>query len=225
MSETCTAGFRIHVNLNPLVEVDPQLERRTLYQRSTTDQGLSSSLKSFIDNNSSLRIGFGWSFESINVMKAMIDECLQSLESSYGDLQCNLVTDMRGDWFAFMPYNTFERVIFEKLDNYELIAFNNHLCNFQIDMVKAVRGHKIYQQHLILKDTDYRYDLFKNARKNPDALSELFHTVIESLEGTLGVVTYPRQIIEEMVGCHFLYHPDTFFEILEFYKLKGMIYE
>lgn len=225
MSETCSTGFQTHVNLNPLAEVEPQLERRALYRRSSPEQGLSSALKGFIDKNSSLRVGFGWSFESTHVMKAMIDECLQKLEPTYGNLQCNLVTDMRGDWFAFMPYNTFEKAIFENLDNYGLIAFNNHLCNFQVEMVKSIRAHKTYQQHLILKDTNYRYDLFRNARKNPAALTELFHNVIDSLEGTLGIITYPRQIIEEMVGCHFLYHPDTFFELLEFYTLKGMIYE
>lgn len=225
MSDTCTTGFQVYVNLNPLAEVGPQLERKLLYRRSAPDQGLSAALKSIIVRNSSLRVGFGWSFESINVMKIMIEDCLCMLEPTYGNLFCNLVTDMRGDWIAFMPYNTFERSIFENLDDYELITFNNHLCTFQIEMIKLIRSHKIYQQHLILKDTNYRYDLFRNARRNPDALTELFHNVIKSLEDTLGIIIYPRQIIEEMIGCHFLYHPEIFLELLEFYTLKGMIYE
>lgn len=225
MSESCTSGFQIHVTLNPLADIGPQIERRKLFTRLAPDQGAPSALKNVIDKNSSLRIAFGWSFESTDAMKAMMDECLESLNDEYGNLCCNLVTDLRGDWFAFMPYNTFEKVIYENLDSHRLITFNNRLCDFQADMIETIRSHKCYRQHLILKDTNYRYDIFRNARKNPADLIELFHNVIESLEGTLGVNKYPRQIIEEMVGCHFLYHPDTFFELLEFYTLKGMIYE
>lgn len=225
MQGSCTTGFQIHVTLNPLKDVGSQIERRKLVTRLTPDQGSTSALKSIIDKNSSLRISFGWSFESTDVMKKMMDECLLPLEESYGHLCSNLVTDLRGDWFAFMPYNTFEKSIYENLDSHGLITFNNRLCDFQLDVIESIRDHRIYRQHLILKDTNYRYDIFRNVRKNPTGLVELFHNVIESLEGTLGITKYPRQIIEEMVGCHFLYYPDIFFELLEFYMLKGMIYE
>jgi len=32
-------------------------------------------------------------------------------------------------------------------------------------------------------------------------------------------------LIEEYIGCHYLYHPDLFFELVDFYKLKGSVYD
>jgi hypothetical protein len=40
-----------------------------------------------------------------------------------------------------------------------------------------------------------------------------------------GINSIPRSFVEEFIGCHFLHHPDTFFELVEFFMLKGNIYD
>jgi hypothetical protein len=225
-SESCTTGFQVHVNLTPFTDVTTQLSRRKLRFRTGHDYGATvSQIKSIIDQNSSLRIAFGWSFESTDSMKEMMQECIDNLSGRFASLNATIVSDLRGDWVGFAPYNAFEKEIYDKLSVYGLIIFNNELCDFQIAVVEFITRHPTYLNHLILRDIDYRFDYFKSRRKDPIALTDAFHEVMEAFDCTLSLPYYPRRIVEEMIGCHYLHHPDTFFELLEFYKLKGKIYE
>jgi hypothetical protein len=122
-----------------------------------------------------------------------------------------------------MPYNIFERSVYENLSTEDLINFNNNICNFQIDIVQSILDNANYKHHLLIKDKNYRYDFFKLKRKNKEDLIDGFHYLLESLNELYPYDTYPIQFIEELIGSHFLYYPDTFFELIDFYTLKGKI--
>jgi hypothetical protein len=65
----------------------------------------------------------------------------------------------------------------------------------------------------------------RNIRKNPTALVDAFHYYIDAVKATTGIDSIPRLFAEEMLGCHYLYHPEIFFELIEFYTLKGTLYD
>ena len=182
-------------------------------------------IKKIIVNNSSLRIGFGWGFESTLIMKEMMDECMANVAPLFNANAGNMTSDMRGDWIGFVPFNIFEQSIFDNMSLYSLIVFNNELINFQVAVVDFILQHKDYRYHAFMRDSYHRYRYMRKIRKDPLALTDAFHYYIDAVRETTGIDTLPRLFAEEMIGCHYLHNPDLFFELVEFYTLKGTLYD
>lgn len=189
------------------------------------DSGNADSLRRIICNNASLRVDFGWSFESGGYFETIMKECLQNTLPRHTEFLPQMVSDLRCSWIGFMPFNSFEAMAFERMSLYSLIAYNNDLVDFQIDVIKFIINHPIYKQHAILRDEKYRFELFKVARKNPDLLAELYGYYMEAVSDVCGIESLPRDILESEIGCHFLHHPKVFFELLNFSILQGKIHE
>jgi hypothetical protein len=223
--DTSTVGFHTHVTIDLLKPLEDQLHRQKLYLRSGSEKGDPNTIKKIIENNSSLRLAFGWSFESERFLSDMMNECLYELCDSFNSSMPRIVSDMRGDWIGFMPYNSFEQYEIEQLSLYGMILFNNELINFQIDVAKFITQHRAYRQHAITRDRNYRFNLFKTIRKSPDDLDDAFQYFIAAIKETTGLPKVPRSYVEECVGTHYLHYPELFFELMEFYTLKGLIYE
>ena len=225
LEESCTAGFEEHVTLNILGPIEDQLNRKRVVSRKGDDQGTVSDLKDVIKRNASLRISFGWGFESGYQYEQMMEECLNEVLPKYNTVSINMESDMRVSWLGFMPFNMFETAVYDHLGIHELIIFNNDLINFQIDVIKFISKHKCFLQHAFLRNSDYRFHYMKTMRNNPDRLCDAFHYYIDAIKDTIGITTVLRQHLEEQLGCHYLKHPEVFFELLEFYKLKGVVYD
>lgn len=224
--DSCPIGFHEHITLSLLKPVRDQLRRQYLSSLGIESKSWKSSfIKKIIEQNSSLRIAFGWSFESVHVYKVMMQECIEEVAPKYNVLTGNMMTDGRCDWLGFIPFNTFEKAEYEGMSSYSLILFNNELIQFQTDVVEFILRHKTFLQHSLMRNDDYRFNYFKARRKDPVALGDAFNYYLECVEGTCGMDTQPRRLVEEYIGCHYLHHPDLFFELMNFYKLKGNIYE
>ena len=222
--DPCTIGFFEHMSLNPLAAAALQMNRRRLLHRSGPDKGNVAELKRIIADNSSLRIGFGWSFESLSLLREMIHEGLEEVAPKYNTHTGNITTDMRCDWIGFVPFNIFDKAVLDGMSVYSLIAFNNELVDFQVEFVDFILKHKSYRQHTFLYNRDYRFGVLKAIRHDPVALADAYNYYIECVADTTGLRSLPRSFPEEMIGCHFLHHPEVFFELTEFYILKGMLY-
>jgi len=207
--------------------IEDQLQRKRLHMRSsaafpgTTDRH---PMKQIIAKNSSLRINFGWSFESLKQFETMMSECLEEVAPKYNDAAGNMISDRQYSWLGFLPFNVFERVVYEDLSTYALILFNNELIDFQTEVVEFIAQHKSFKEHSLLRNESYRFDYYKSIRHNPTALEDGFHYFIDAIKETSGLEVVPLQYLEEAIGCHYLYHPEVFFELLDFYILKGAIY-
>lgn len=223
--DTCTVGFHENIFLNINKPIEEQLRRRRLIHRSSRDKGNAETLRKIIDQNSSLRISFGWSFESATHYKTLMNECIDNVAPKYNIFTGTMISDIRCSWLGFLPFNTFDKIIYDNMSLYSLVIYNNELIDFQIDIVKFVSQHKLFKQYSFLRNSDHRFDYCKSIRHDPDMLLETFHYYLESIVDTTGITTIPRQHIEEELGCHYLHHPEIFFELLDFYKLKGQIYE
>jgi hypothetical protein len=223
--ESCTTGFYEHVTLNLTKPIEDQLRRRYLYVRKGPDEGKASDLIKIIEQNSSLRISFGWSFESTEIYERMMEECLRELLPKYNTFMPNLVSDTRCDWLGFLPFNCFEKDELKDLSIYSLILFNNEMVKFQTEVVRFIATHKSFLQHSLIRNDEYRFKYYKDRRKDPVALSEAFQYYIESVKDTTGIESIPQSFVEEFIGCHFLHHPETFFELMNFFTLKGNIYD
>ena len=226
LTDQCTIGFQDHANINPLLPIDKQLNRRRLYFR-TNPEAMSDHriLKKVIENNASLRINFGWSFESEYHFKKLMAECIEEIAPRFN---CNvgiLISDLRCDWLGFVPHNVFDKEAYVDLSTWGLILFNNEIIDFQINVVEYIIGHEIYKEHSMLRDDTYRFECFKRVRKDREALVDAYHYYMKSIKGVCAIKSIPRDYLEEQIGCHFLYNPDLFFELLEFSKLKGEIHE
>lgn len=224
-ASTCPIGFHGHATIDLQKPIPPQLNRRRLYLRSGSEPGDDRHIKKIIEQNASLRVSFGWSFESTIMFEQVIAECIQEVIPKFNESTGSMCSDNRCDWIGFLPFNAFERDVYEELSLYSLVLFNNELIDFQIAVIEFITGHRIYKQHAIVRDHRYRFDTFRNIRLNPVALSELFSYYIQAVKDTSLVLHIPRDILEEQIGCHFLHYPDVFFEMLNFYKLKGEICE
>lgn len=223
-------GFQEHVPINSLETIDDSfLRRRRLFYRhaGSVDKGHVSHIKKIIDTNTSLRIGLGWSFESTSNMTLMFEDCYRELVPKFERhiVIPHVVSDFRGDWFGFVPYNLFEKSNYEDQDLYQLILYNNSLIDFQTDVVKFVLQHPTYRAHELCRNEQYRYRVFKNIRSQSDQLEDLTKQYLDALEYTTGLNKFPRELIEQDIGVHFLQHPGLFFELMDFYSLQGTIYE
>jgi glutaredoxin-related protein len=152
-------------------------------------------------------------------------DCQSAIRSPFTGFTVSLISDRHADWFGFEPFNVFDKMFYNDLCVEDLVYFNNKLIEYQTEIVKFVASHKIFRNHLILRDRYFRFDYFKTRRKDPVALSESFQYYMDAICDVMGLSHIPRDVIEEDVGCHFLHHPSVFFELLEFYKLKGQINE
>jgi len=205
--------------------IEDNLHRRRLIVRQNRNKDDTENLKKIIERNASLRVSFGWSFESRNHYTTIMDECIEELDPFQTRYIGTMASDDRCDWLGFLPFTVFDKSVFEHLDSYGMISFNNKLIEFQIAVIKFISQHKIFRQHALLRDSDYRFDYYKAIRNDTDQLADAFCYYIDSIKETVGITTIPRQYIEEQIGHHYLRHPEVFFELLEFYKLKGNIYE
>lgn len=223
--ETCTMGFQEHATLNIRRPIEGQLNRRTLFFRKGLDKGNVLEIKKIIERNSSLRVGFGWSFESEYFLNKILEDCEKEIKRPFTEDIITITSDLRCDWIGFVPFNAFDAEYYKDLCIEDLIVFNNRLINYQTDVVKFISNHPLYRYHALLRDDSYRFEYFKQIRKDPLALSEAFQYYLDALESTTGIIPIPRDFVEEMIGCHYLYHPEVFFELLEFNILKGYINE
>lgn len=227
LHDNYTTGFQEMVTLRIDRPIEEQLQRRKLHIRSSsaihgeTDRH---PMKQIIAKNASLRINFGWSFESLRQFENMMNECLEEVAPKYNEHAGNMVSDGQCSWIGFIPFNVFEREVYEDLSTYGLIIFNNELIEFQIAVVEFISKHKSFREHSLLRNDAYRFDYFKNIRKDPNALEDGFHYFIDAIKETSGLEVVPLGYLEEAIGCHYLYYPDIFFELLDFYTLKGAIY-
>lgn len=224
-TESCSIGFNSHITLDPLSPIETQMGRQKLVSRAGREKGNVNDLRAIIERNASLRVAFGWSFESGGQYEQMMEECLKEIVPRYNMYLGSMISDLRGSWLGFAPFNAFEKHEYEHLGIYGLIIFNNELIDFQTEVVRFISKHKCFLQHSLLRNADYRYKYFKAIRNNPGELFEAFHYYLDAINDTISMTAIPRQIIEEQIGCHYLGHPEVFYELLEFYKLKGVIYE
>ena len=223
--ETCTFGFHDHITLDPLQPIATQLARQRLFHCRGTDLGNPLKIQKIIENNASLRINFGWSFESAEMFETIMAECIDKISPKYNIGVSNLTSDTRCSWLGFLPANVFERTVYEELSIYGMVIFNNELVAFQEEVTDYVASHKIYKQHSLTRDDRYRFNYLKSIRKNEAALEDAFYQYINAIKDTIQLKQIPRDIIEEDLGCHFLHHPDLFFQLLSITKLKGELYE
>ena len=224
-NETYNMGFTSYVTLNPLEPVRTQLDRRRLVHRKDVKSGNLARLQRIIEENSSLKVNFGWSFESGDMFCTIMEDCMQKLLPKYNINVGNIITDIRCSWLGFVPDNMFEKSAYENLSAYGLVLFNNEMASFQEDVVEFVSSNKVYRQHSLTRDGRYRYNLLKTLRKDKDALEDIFWQYINAIRDTIQLHSIPRDIVEEDLGCHFLQYPELFFELMAFAKLKGEIYE
>jgi len=223
--ETCKFGFHDHITLDPALSIPEQLNRKKLYYRRPSDTGNPLKIQKIIEENSSLRIDFGWSFEASAMFETIINECIEKITPKYNIGVNHMTSDARCSWIGFMPANTFEKKMYEELSLYGMIIFNNELTSYQEEVVEYIVSHKIYKQHSLTRDNRYRFNYMKSIRKNEDALVDAYWQYIEAIKDTIQLKQIPRDIIEEDLGCHFLYYPTLFFELISLTKLKGELYE
>ena len=228
-TESCTIGFQEHVNLHPNLPVGPQLRRREIYHRSGPDKGQVNELKKIIEKNSSLRVDFGWSFESSRHYETIIQDCIDVVFPKYITDTTrpfgHLVSDLRCSWLGFVPFDIFEQAMFENMSIAELITFNDELLAFQIEVVEFIVNHEIFKQHTLLRNAMYKFEYFKEARKDPDALVEAYRYYMNAIHDACMLTAISRDLLEMEIGCHFLQHPDLFMQLLEISILQGTVYE
>ena len=223
-ADTVTTGFLIHADLDLVDPIQNQLGKRTLEFRANRGSGSPLEIIKIIERNASLRIGFGWSFESQSMIEQMMSECTVS---SYLDNTSmgTLITDGRCSWLGFTPLNIFDRAMYEDRTVEELIVLNNDLVLFQGQILDFISTHKLFLQHSFMRNNRYRYALMKTVRKDPIALENMFEFYLTASKETSLLLQIPKDILEEQLGCHFLHYPDLFFELLAFSTLKGDLYE
>lgn len=221
-----THGFHEYVKINPALPIEPQLKRRRLYHRNTLVSPVDhNALKHIIEQNASLKVDFGWSFESELQYKTIMKDCVEAIVPRFNDYAGKMFSDLRCSWLGFVPHNSYDKEIYKDLSTYGLVIYNNEIIDFQTEVVKFITGHKIFLQHAILRDEWFRFEFFRFVRKDGNALADAYYQYMEAIHDSTGLAGLPRDFVESQIGCHFLYNPDLFFELLEFSKLKGEIYE
>ena len=223
-SDPYTIGFDEHVQIDLLHSLSDRNNKKKI---PLTSVGVIApeDIRRLIDNHSSMRVDFGWAFESDRFYEQVMQDCLNNVIKRYNFSPGLLVSDMRCSWLGFVPYNTFERKSYEGLSAYSLVLFHNELIDYQNEVIDFISNHKIFLQHSILRNESYRFYKFKKIRKNRDELMDTYRFYLDACREVSLIAAMPRDILEEQIGCHFLYHPDLFFELLEISILKGEIYE
>jgi len=220
----CTTGFQEHVSLSLLKPVASQLRRRRLYHRSGREKGDPEAIKKIIETNASLRVNFGWAFESSHHYNIIMDGVIKEIVPLYNEHAGLMTTDGTCCWIGFVPHNSYDREVYKDMPVHELIEFNNNIIDFQIKVVEFISNHLIFRQHAMMRDHYYRFSFFKEIRKDREALADAYHYYMNAVHETCLINCILRDSVEEQIGCHYLNHPDLFFELLEFSILKGVIY-
>jgi hypothetical protein len=223
-TQTSTTGFQEHVRIDLTKSIGEQVIRRKLRSRAGPNHGNTSDLRKIIEHNASLRVDFGWSFESAYCYEQIMNDCIVSMSPRFGN-DIKMTSDNQCSWLGFLPLNCFERITYETLSVYDLILYNNNLITLQIDIINFITSHEIYRQHAILRDDRYRFAKFKEVRKNPVELADAYCYYIKAVHDICQLVAMPRDLLEEQIGCHFIGQSDLFFELLAFSILKGEIYD
>jgi hypothetical protein len=218
-----TTGFQEHATIDLFKPIEPQLRRQRLNPNLMALNA--EEIRQIIEYNASLRFDFGWSFESSTDLEAIMRECVAEITPKYSRNIARMVSDMRCSWLGFEPHNMYDKDSYRDLNLYGLVHLNNELIDFQVEVVKIVSNHPIYRQHAFLRDDWYRFESFKAVRKDRDLLADRFHYYMNAVRDISGIVSLPRDILENSIGMHFLYHPELYFELLEFSILKGDVYE
>lgn len=222
----CSLGFQEYARINLLTPIsETSLRRRRLYPRNSRNNGNPEELRKIINHNSSLRVDFGWSFESEYCYKTIMNECLNEVIPQYNEHAGIMMTDLSCSWLGFVPHNSYDRELYNDFNPYELILFNNEIIQFQMAVIKFISNHLIFRQHAIMRDHHLRFNFFKSFRKDRDGLVDSYHFYMKAVRDISLLSTISRDIVEEQIGCHFLYNTDLFFELLEFSILKGEIHE
>jgi hypothetical protein len=154
-----------------------------------------------------------------------MQECIEKISPKYNIGVNDMVTDLRCSWLGFMPANIFEKVVYEDLSIYGLVLFNNEVVSFQEEVLTHVANHQIFKQHSLTRNDRYRFNYLKSIRQDADALVDAYWQYITAIKDIVQIPQIPRDIIEEDLGCHFLYHPELFFELITITKLKGELYD
>lgn len=218
--DTCNIGFHNTIRINLCKPVnDETLNRRRSYF-SAMDYNR---LMRIIYENSSLRINFGWSFESAYHYEQIMNDCENDVFPKFPKQKDMMITDPTCSWLGFVPHNFYDKEEYKNLSIYDMIIFNNELIDFQIEVVKFITNHRIFKQHAIIRDDVFRFNYFRNIRKDRDALEEGYQLLVDSVIDIHEVSTIPQRLVEESIGCHFLHNPDLFFELTEFSILKGRV--
>jgi len=217
-----TTGFQQvdYLDLTKSIFEQIKRERLVIAPEFITD---ADEIKKIIEKNSSLRINFGWAFKSRNHFTEIMEECIEEIVPLYDIYAGQMVSDNKCSWLGFVPFNAFEKVLYEKLSSYSLVLFNNELINFQIKVIEFIIEHEIFKKHAILKDKRYRFNFFKSVRKNSVALCNAYRYYLDAIHEIEELDSISTDKLEEDIGCHFLYQPDLYFELLEFSILKGEI--
>jgi hypothetical protein len=224
-SDASTIGFESYVVLNPLYPIESQLRRNRISLNDVVIGGMRDSqlIKAIIEKNASLKIGFGWSFELSKQYETIMNECIEEVVPKFNTGMTQLVADTTCSWLGFSPYNVFEREAYENLSQYSMIVFNNELIDYQKAVVSFLVSHRLFRQHSMLRDEDFRFKFFKALRNDSNALSDAYFFYLEAAKETCLVSEFPRDILEKDIGCHFLKYPDLFFELLDFSILQGVV--
>lgn len=223
LTESSTTGYHEHLRLDSHNSIDSLLAHRKIVVQGAITRN---ELKTLLKQNSSLRVGIGWSFESIHHFFKIMKECEGQVMSKYPTLSNYLIeSDTRCDWFGFSKFNTFDEIFYQDFTADGLLKYNTLLLDFQESVIRFVVNHEIYRYHAILRDDRYRFEHYKKMRRNPSALEDGFRYYITAIREISGLSAVPREFIEEYLGCHYLHHPEVFFELLDFHTLKGDIYE
>jgi hypothetical protein len=223
--DKCLTEFNYSFTVDLLKEIGPQLKRihlPTVYATFPNDTEL---IKGVITDNASLKVNFGWSFEGASQFTRVIRESIDAISPKYINGIAPMVSDMCCSWIGFVPYNSFDVGVLNDMSNIELILLNNEIVNYQIDNIEFIVNHPLYRQHALMRDDRYRFEYFRKVRKDPDLLSDAYSEYMDAVGSVSLIHSMPRDIVEEQIGCHFLYNPDLFFELLEFSILKGKIHE
>lgn len=217
-------GFQDHIRIDLL---NPYDLRRQRLSPSRTDHNSSDpiELKKIIEHNASLRVDFGWSFESDKHLISIMNDCMQDIIPKYNVNVGRIVSDMRCSWIGFEPHNMYDKEEYKDFSVYSLIVYNNEIIDFQSEVIHAVVNHTIFRQQAFLRDEWYRFETLKAVRKDRELLNESYQYYMKAIHDTCGLMSIPRDLLENNIGAHFLYHPDLFFELLEFSILKGEVYE
>lgn len=221
--DTCTTGFHFHATSTPLNPVPLSLKNRKIQLNKYAVKLTCNDVKKIIDRNTSVRVDFGWSFESDKILTDTVNQSLELIKPKYEIPVYNIVSDMRCSWIGFMSMNAFEREQYENLSLYNLIAYNNEIVCFQEELIQSITSQKSFVQHAITRDKEYRYDYFKSIRNDRTELEAAFSEFVDAIKDTIMIRSIPLYLIEDSIGCHYLNCPDLFFELVSFSILKGDI--
>ena len=175
----------------------------------------------YIRDRSSFCVFFGWDISEED-LTIIMNDCINNVIPNFSIGTGKMFTDISRRWLGFEQINLFEEEYYLRdLNTYSLILFHNEIINFQDSVLTFVTEHEIYKNYQIIKDSNYRYEYFKDRQKDRYKLSEGYAFYIDAAKYLNSKLT--EKIISMDIGCYFLNHSDLFFELLNFSLLKGDI--